>query len=198
VKRSEKKSDGFEWAFRDLLIALLVVFMAMSCLAMLANSPQVQSQSGPKVGALTIEMQWANGSRSDIDLWVKSPNDAPVGYTRKTGKNCDLIRDDLGVGRDIASKADEMVACRVVPPGEYIVNVHAYRLEPNEAPMRVTIYVRAKLVSENNFYEVAQQSVDLNHEGDQVTVLRFSLNEHGALVPDSINNLQADLRSSGN
>ena len=90
------------------------------------------------------------------------------------------------------------LACRVVPPGEYIVNVHAYRLEPNEAPMRVTIYVRAMLVSENNFYEVAQQSVDLNHEGEQVTVLRFSLNEHGALVPGSINNLQADLRTSGN
>ena len=133
-----KNSKGFFWAYIDLLFALVGGFMALASLAVLAKTtPQ---ESGTEVGNLTVEMQWPTGSQSDIDLWVQPPGDKPIGYSRKTGKFCDLVRDDLGAMQDTASRAMEIVACRNAPAGEYVINVHAYALRDQGAiPVRVFV-----------------------------------------------------------
>jgi hypothetical protein len=187
-----KNSKGFFWAYIDLLFALVVGFMAMACLAVVAKTtPQ---DPGTKVGDLTIEMQWPTGSESDIDLWVRSPGDKPIGYSRRTGKVCDLIRDDLGALHDAASRAMEMVACRKAPAGEYVVNVHAYAfLEKAAIPVR--IFVRRQRPGQNAIETLLKQTTTLDHNGQEATVARFTLSPNGDLVQGSVNNLYKGLRS---
>ena len=188
-----KNSKGFFWAYIDLLFALVVGFMAMACLAVVAKTtPQ---EAGTKVGDLTIEMQWPMGSESDMDLWVRSPGDKPIGYSRKTGKVCDLIRDDLGALHDAASRALEMVACRKAPAGEYVVNAHAYAfLEKAAIPVRIT--VRRQRPGQNATETLLTKTTTIDHNGQEVTIARFTLNPDGDLVPGSVNNLFKELRSS--
>jgi hypothetical protein len=92
-----KKSKGFFWANVDFYVTLSVLFMALSCLAVVAKVPP--KDAGTRFGNLTFEMQWPVGPPSDLDLWVQPPGDRPIGYSRKTGKSCDLVRDDLGAER---------------------------------------------------------------------------------------------------
>jgi hypothetical protein len=187
-----KNSKGFFWAYIDLLFALVAGFMAMACLAVVAKStPQ---EPGTNVGNLTVEMQWPMGSKSDIDLWVRPPGDTPIGYSRKTGKVCDLVRDDLGATHDVASRAMEIVACRKAPEGEYVVNVHAYAFRDSGAiPIRV--FVKHQRAGESTLEPLLTQVAALDHNGQEVTVARFTLDADGGLVQDSVNHLYQGLRS---
>jgi hypothetical protein len=188
-----KNSKGFFWAYIDLLFALVVGFMAMACLAVVAKTTP-QDESGTKVGELTIEMQWPMGSESDIDLWVRPPEDKPIGYSRKTGKFCDLVRDDLGALHDVASRATEIVACRKAPSGEYVVNAHAYALI-DKAAIPVRIFVRRQRPGQNAVETLLKQTTTLDHNGQETTVARFTLSPNGDLVQGSVNNLYKGLRS---
>jgi hypothetical protein len=188
-----KNSKGFFWAYIDLLFALVVGFMAMACLAVVAKTTP-QEEPGTKVGELTIEMQWPTGSESDIDLWVRPPGDTPIGYSRKTGKVCDLVRDDLGALHDAASRAIEMVACRKAPPGEYVINAHAYAFV-DQAAIPVRIFVRRQRPGQNAIETLLKQTTTLDHNGQEATVARFTLSPNGDLVQGSVNNLYKGLRS---
>ena len=187
-----KRSKGFFWANVDFYVTLSVLFMALSCLAVAAKVPP--KDAGTQFGDLTIEMQWPVGSRSDLDLWVQPPDDRPIGYSRKTGKFCDLVRDDLGAEHDEASRAMEVVVCRQAVAGEYIANVHAYRFEEDHA-IPVRLFVRGMHSGTGSIETLLTRSVTVDHMGQEITVVRFTLAPDGQIVPGSINNLQKDLRA---
>jgi hypothetical protein len=188
-----KKSKGFFWAYIDLLFALVGGFMAMACLAVVAKTtPQ---EAGIDVGTLTIEMQWPMGSQTDMDLWVRPPGDRPIGYSRKTGKFCDLIRDDLGALHDIASRATEIVACRRTPPGEYVINANAYAFR-DQGAIPIRVFVRHQRPGNEEVDTLLTRSTTVDHDGQEVTVVRFTLDTDGAVVPGSVNNLYRELRST--
>jgi hypothetical protein len=188
-----KNSKGFFWAYIDLLFALVGGFMALACLAVVAKTaPQ---EPGTEVGNLTVEMQWPMGSKSDIDLWVRPPGDTPVGYSRKTGKFCDLVRDDLGALHDMASRAMEIVACRKAPAGEYVINVHSYVFR-DEGAIPIRVFVKSQHAGDSAMRTLLTQATPLDHDGQEVTVARFTLDSDGGLVPGSLNNLYKSLRSS--
>jgi hypothetical protein len=189
-----KRSKGFFWANVDFYVTLSVLFMALSCLAVAAKVPP--KDAGTRFGNLTIEMQWPVGSPSDLDLWVQPPGDLPIGYSRKTGKSCDLVRDDLGAGHDEASRAMEVVVCRQASAGEYIVNVHAYRFqEANAIPVR--LLVRGLHSESGSIETLLTRSIMLDHMGQEVTAVRFTLGPDGQIDDDSINNLQKNIRAGG-
>ncbi|MGD0432484.1 MAG: hypothetical protein ABSA58_15490, partial [Acetobacteraceae bacterium] len=187
-----KRSKGFFWANVDFYVTLSVLFMALSCLAVAAKSPP--EDAGTRFGNLTIEMQWPVGSPSDLDLWVQPPGDRPIGYSRKTGKSCDLVRDDLGAEHDEASRAMEVVVCRQAIAGEYIVNVHAYRFqEPSAIPVRLLVH--GLRPESNSIQTLLTRSITVDHMGQEVTAVRFTIGADGQIDQDSINNLQKNLRA---
>jgi hypothetical protein len=197
VAKSDK-DPGFEWAYRDLLFNLVVAFLAIAACSILIKEPKPTSASPG--GVLTIQMTWPLGSLSDVDLWVKEPDDPkPVGYTHRTGRSCDLVRDDLGASNDAASRALEQVVCRSSPEGEYIVNVHMYNyVEKDEHPMPVQVIVQQLASSDSGAEsEVARATVRVTGPGQQITAVRFRLDSGGKLVPGSVNDLFRDIRSIG-
>ena len=184
------ESRGFNWAYRDLLTALLVVFIAMATLALVAlvqkPNPNVAIQ-----GNLIFSMHWDSRSNSDIDLWVSSPGDQPVGYRRLSGLNCNLLRDDLGRQHDPSSDNEEMVICRNAPAGSYAVNVMAYDVYDGRFPIPVT--VEGSYSDGNGSSRLFEREEKLTYRGQELTVARFQLTKHGALEPGSLNDVPVRL-----
>ena len=176
---------GFEWAYRDLLIALLVVFMAMAALALVAAT-KVQS-AGVRQGSLVIQLRWDHARDADVDLWVKAPDDAPVGFSHPGDRHCNLLRDDLGRQLDPESRNEELVVCRGQPAGEYVVDVMLYHSYDGSLPVATTVEVSR--LDADGVITVLHRRLELAREGEQATVWRFALARNGDLVPGSVNHL---------
>ena len=180
------ESRGFSWAYRDLLTALLVVFIAMAALSLIA----VVQQPGRNVaiqGNLIVAMHWDPRSDSDVDLWVKSPGDEPVGYKRLSGLNCNLLRDDLGRQHDPNSQNEEMTVCRNAPAGAYAVNVMAYDVYDRRFPVQVS--VESFFSDGKGSSRIFQRDAKLTYQGQELTVARFDLANGGRLIPGSLNDI---------
>jgi hypothetical protein len=180
------ESPGFSWAYRDLLTALVVVFIAMAALALVA----VVQKPDPNVavqGNLIFTLHWDPRSNSDIDLWVKSPGDQPVGFHRMSGISCNLLRDDLGRRRDANSENEEMTVCRNAPAGAYAVNVMAYDVYDRRVPVRVS--VEATFSGAGGSRRLFRRDAKLAYQGQELTVARFRLEKGGALEPGSLNDI---------
>jgi hypothetical protein len=184
-----KPSEGFEWAFRDLLIALVVTFMAMAALALVAATKA--QQAGVTQGDLVITLDWRGSPSADMDLWVEAPGDAPVGFSHMADGHCNLLRDDLGRDLDPASMAEEEVVCRNAPAGEYIVDAMLYQLHSAALPVGVTATVLK--IDGAGVETLLTRRVEMIAEGEQRTVWRFTLDGKGALVPGSVNDLPMPL-----
>ena len=189
---SEPEGAGFEWAYRDLLIALLVVFMAMAALALVAAAKA--EKAGIKAGGLAIEMRWQMSANADVDLWVKAPGDEAVGYAHMGDAHCNLLRDDLGRYLDPESRNEEMTICRGTDPGEWVVDTMLYRTYDGQVPVKVTVTV-TRLADVAT--QILSRTVEIPAQGDQVTVFRFRIDEHGDFVPDSENFLPMKLYGDG-
>lgn len=186
-----RRLDGFTLASIDMLTALLVVFLAMAVLAILAA--QKQTAAGVKPGGLIVEMQWQKSADADVDLWVKAPGDEAVGYSHMSDMHCNLIRDDLGRQLDPESRNEEMVVCRGIDPGEWVVDAMLYRSYDNQTPIKVTVTVREGPL----LTEILDRTIELQSAGQQITVWRFGIDSQDHLVPDSVNHLPMPLYGGG-
>ena len=81
--------------------------------------------------------------------------------------------------------------------GEYAVNLHLYGLRDETLPIPVDVVVSLRNGQGGSMTEIASRRVDLAHEGEEVTVIRFRLDDRGALVPGSVNAVPVRLRSAG-
>lgn len=139
---------------------------------------------------MVIEMRWQKSRNADVDLWVKAPTDAPVGYSHMSDAHCNLLRDDLGRDLDPQSRNEEMMVCRGAPEGEWIVDAMLYRSYDQQVPVRVQMTV-------TRLGDVATQmltrTAELERQGEQLTMFRFRLDDRGRYVPGSENQLPMPL-----
>ncbi len=159
------------------------------------NPPAIEDTPATDTG-LRIEIAWPDSIDADVDLWVKAPNDVPIGYSNLGGIVANLIRDDLGIFNDPGFSNHETVRTRSFVPGSYIVNIHLFanRSTENIVPVSVQIFreeLGKKAIS--LFFE----KVQLRFKGQELTIVRFDLNEFGYIVLGSINNIPSRLRSPG-
>jgi hypothetical protein len=191
-------SDGDESdAFLDFLFLALTGFMAMVLL--LISHVAVSSESERKLdrAGVLVEIVWPADTDADVDLWVRAPGDTPVGYSNKGGAIFDLLRDDLGLRKDLTGMNYESSVSRGSPAGEYTVNIHLYRRNSTDLPLGVEVLVTIKPYADGPRIIVDQRTVVLRAEGEELTVVRFTLDSDGYQVPGSVNNLDQPLRSWG-
>ncbi|MEI9415298.1 hypothetical protein [Mesorhizobium sp. Cs1321R2N1] len=113
----------------DTALLMLGGFVLMTMLMMTVMNPPATANETDGVtapGNVAVEMQWPGKLDADVDLWVQAPGDVPVGYSNKSGKVFDLLRDDLGMTPDMTDSHHEVAYSRGAPAGEYTVNVHMY------------------------------------------------------------------------
>jgi hypothetical protein len=117
----------------------------------------------------------------------------PVGYSNKSGKVFDLLRDDLGMAQDMTDSNHEVAYSRGAPAGEYVVNVHMYRGVNVTYPVPVKISVNVKRDAKSSA-PVATTTVQLRKPNQELTALRFRLDSTGQVVPGSVNSIFKPLR----
>jgi len=98
----------------------------------------------------------------------------------------------LGLEGDASGKNYEIVYSRGIPPGEYIVNVHAYGIIPRQitVPVSVLVSVRHKYGA---LYQILQSVVNLERRNQEETAFRFRLSADGELVKGSVSTLRKRL-----
>ncbi len=185
-------SVGFEWSYRDLLMALLVVYMAMAVLALVAVTQSKTTAAAVSPGNIMVQLWWTPGTDADVDLWVEAPGDTPIGYSNRSGKTFNLLRDDTGRGSDAMSQNYELAVGRGTPAGEYTVNAHLYRSRDRQVPLEVRVSVTVQNGGEP--VEILAESLLLTHEGDEQTAFRFTLSDQGELRSGSVHHIHKPLR----
>ncbi len=183
--------------FRDVIMLALLGFAAIVILLLPHLNPPVEAtEAAQPPGNVVVEVRWPDDIDADIDLWVEAPGDRPVGYSNKGGRVFNLLRDDLGRSGDAAGLNYEVAFSRGTPAGEYTVNLHLYRDNAGRLPIPAVVVVSVKADPERAMQPIATEQVELARVGQEITVVRFSLDGSGNLVPGSIHRLQRPLRTA--
>ena len=192
-QRDELDEESWGTVFRDVILLALIGFVAMVILLLPHIKPtEVETQDHKAPGNVIVELHWPSTMPYDIDLWVKAPRQAPVGFWNMGGETFNLLRDDLGSEADATDENYEISYSRGIPAGEYIVNVHQYGPLPADTVVKVSVVVsvRTRLEAAR---QILNTDVELSRQGQEVTAFRFRLDEEGGLVPDSVNTLSSRL-----
>jgi hypothetical protein len=179
---------------RDVLLNMLLGMMA---LVMLANWNPNSKENGQinAPGNLVVTITWPDGN-TDVDLWLMGPGEKiPVGYSNKDGEVWNLLRDDTGLALyDTIGFNYENAFSRGLPPGEYVVNIHSYRI--NTFPMVVNVEVLLNAGSGKPALRIFSDKVTLRKPNQEITVVRFKIDDKQHIVPNSINHVFTPLRNS--
>jgi len=179
---------------RDLLMNMLLGLTALVILVLAQVNPKDdESKSIPPPGNLAVLACWPEGN-TDIDVWGRSPeDDLSVGYSRKSGRILSLLRDDLGLANDATPVNCENMFARETPEGEWIFNLHGFRL-PNGPVM---VHVEVALGRSAEAMTLLVSTEILVKPGQEITVIRFRLDGEGNVIPGSENRVYRELRSAG-
>ena len=165
--------------FRD---ALLLMLLAMLVLI----NPPAENSDVPKPGNMIVSIGWKPG-HTDVDLWVRGPGDVmAVGYSRKSDKLFNLLRDDLGNTGDTTPLNFETAVSRGLPDGEYIINLHCFACRDAQ-----TVSVEVSMGIENMTL-IYKDTVPLRHKQER-TAIRFRV-AGGKLVRGSQSSVFTPLR----
>lgn len=181
--------------FRDAIMLALLGFVAMVVMLIPFINPPTSGDDIPPPGNVIVELRWPDGIDVDVDLWVQGPGDAPVGYSRKSGRLFDLLRDDLGQLRDDTGLNFEFAFSRGAPAGDYTINAHLFSTRGVPPPVAVTM--AATIRKDGRSVVAATKSGALEFIGHELTLARFSLDAKGRLVAGSVHQLPKPLRTAG-
>lgn len=154
---------------------LLVILVLM-------NPPVIKEHSAIETyGRWIIVATWPAKVDADVDLWVRDPEHRTVWWSMPRQGLMHLEQDDLGFRSDTEGSVtvrrnQERVVLRGVVPGEYIVNLHAYR---TDVPVTVTVTLWRLQGADKPIYS---RTLTLQSEGDEQTAFRFSLAADGHLT----------------
>lgn len=174
------------------ILACVFVLVIWKLLPWVNDPSQAAKEQTKSEGKLTIELEWQAGKPTDIDLWVQSPGDPPVGYSNKGWINCNLLRDDVGLTGDPFPGNHEMTVCRKIKPGLWVVNVHHYGgqdLSDTEA----WVVIR-RITPGGNSKVVFQAASNLRH-GQEDTIAQFTVTPEGEII--NVNRLKKSLGIGG-
>lgn len=184
---------GAETVYRDVIFLALVGFVAMVIMLLphiKKSSEEAQDHKAP--GHVIVEMHWPTNLAYDVDLWVKAPNEPPVGFWNQGGIVFNLLRDDLGDEGDATNQNYEVSYSRGIPAGEYIVNVHMYGPLPDGVVIPVSVVVSTR----ENFGHTRQiltSTVNLRRRNQEETAFKFRLTKEGDLIENSVSTLRHPL-----
>lgn len=138
-------------------------------------------------GQIAVLVCWPEGS-IDVDTWADAPGqDIATGYSAKSGKVWSLLRDDLGTSNDSAVANCESMFARSTPAGEFVINIHGYSLPTGPVTVHVEVALNTSLLVNTDLELRAKQ---------ERTVVRFSIDHDGRIVPGSVSSVYKPLRSA--
>ena len=182
----------------DMMMLMMLGFIAMVIWLLPFINPPTNDDKAEPPGNFLVNVYWPPGCNSDVDTWVFGLGEPrPVGYSNRSGKVWNLLRDDLGSPDN--DRNFENVYSRGVFAGEIIVNIHLYRV-PAEClpiPVEVEVGLNTGQPGKGSIKKLVTTTVKLHKNGDEKTAIRFKVNAEGAIIPGTMNNVFRPLRSAG-
>lgn len=175
------------------LVACLLVIVAI-LIVQVKKSAEAETQSVPP-GSVSVYAFWRDGVNVDVDLHMASPDGEHVFFSHMADRIWNLLRDDLGTTGDNTPRNFENAYARGLIPGEYVINLHLYRGNATDLPITVDAEVRITTFDYANAQPnvIINKAVILTHQGDEQTVLRFTIGADGYLVPGSMSDLPVSI-----
>lgn len=162
---------------------------------MIANEPtKTQTDANSRRDAqYVIQVDWPDGLKSDVDIWVMSPTSDMVSYMRKNVDMMHLERDDRGELDDYTivdgeriqdTKNQEIIVLRGIVQGRYLANLYLYTKKDDIPEIPVTV----KLIKLNPKYEeVMAKTITLRSTSQEETAFEFILNPDGSILTKDMN-----------
>jgi hypothetical protein len=187
----EASDDGSFVPFTDILLNVLMGFSIMVFIAFSLIRPEMLTGDVELRAEYIITTTWPDNHPDDIDTYVQDPSGNIVWYRNPEAGLLTLDRDDRGMFRDViivnGERVEnpinqETVTLRGIVAGEYVVNLYHYVANGID-PVPITLKIeRINPAVEVVFYG----TVELDHRGDEETVIRFTLDDEGN--PSNLNN----------
>lgn len=177
------------FAYIDLALALVALLFTVQFFLILSVNPKADAnpEAMKPPGSIAVLACWPEGP-TDIDLWADAPGqNVPTGYSAKSGLVWSLLRDDLGNSLDSSPANCESLFARSTPAGEFVINLHGYSLPKGPVTVRVDVSLNAMLL--------ISADVDIRPKQER-TVIRFTLDGAGKIIPGSVNQVFKKLRSA--
>ena len=194
LENLEQEDDGT--VFRDVIMLALLGFVTIVVLLLPHLTPPVETTEDVNApGNVVVELRWPDEIDADVDLWVQAPGDQAVGYSNKGGRTFNLLRDDLGHVNDPGRLNYEVAYSRGRPAGEYTVNLHLYTNRQRVYPVEAEVYIGIKKLPTASISRISYKKVKLLEVGQEMTVLRFKLDDDGDLIFGSLHDLPKRLRT---
>ena len=192
-----KRNNGLVatlFAQNDLLWSLAACFMVLTALLITVIETKKKTENTSEevqAGSISVYAFWQDGIDLDVDLHLSSPSGDHVYFAELSGKIWNLLRDDLGMLADPGPRNFENAYARGLPAGDYIVNIHAYRGAPDKYPVEVEgeVIITANPAAGKGSQKIVKQKVTLYRTGEEVTLVRFTIDGKGNVVPDSVNHI---------
>jgi hypothetical protein len=192
---NDDDAEGTWIAFVDTLFNAMFIFAAMFALqAMLPHlKAETAGQAGINPGRMCATLQWPDALDVDLDLWARNPAGEVVFYKHKSGKDMDLLRDDMGNDGDTTSHHFETICSRSLTPGAWTFNAvyygsHVADGSSPDAPVSIEVaWPQADPVI------APIRGSTVLHAGDETTMVDFRLDDTGKLVPSSVNHLLSSM-----
>lgn len=168
--KTNRKYYGSNMSFIDMLFNIIIVFALIFFAAVLLINDPAKKKDIEAKADIIVTMSWPDQSPHDIDLWIKTPEGLPIGYTHKENSYLFLERDDLGISNNYIIKDGEKIALsprrevasfRGKVSGRYVVNVQFFMGKtpdgkglPTEGYENISIPVQVELIQINPTYKI--------------------------------------------
>ncbi len=179
-------------SMRDMYSNVTLILTAVIVIVLTQVNPKAKptEENAKPPGAIAVSIAWPAGN-IDVDLWVSGPGEKKaVGYSNKAGVLFALLRDDLGVTNDSGPLNLENAFARDLPAGEYVINIHGFSIGAGS----VRVHVEVALGRES-MQLLVNTDLDIRQKQER-TIVRFTLDDQGRVVPGSVNQVFKALRSA--
>ncbi|MBT35585.1 MAG: hypothetical protein CMP15_04910 [Rickettsiales bacterium] len=193
LMNEEDDVTSADTVFRDMTMLALsgFVIIVLLLLPWLNIEAQDEATKEPS-GSVIVEVFWPDDRNVDVDLWVKSPDDAAVGYSNMAGYYFNLLRDDRGNQFDTTPINYEISYTRGIAAGEYQANLHLYATD-NGPPVNAQVIISVVEPDQKARTAIIKKNVVLKKYNQEITVARWTLNNQGTLKPNSVHSLKKSL-----
>jgi hypothetical protein len=193
--------------FSVMLFKALQIVAFLFFIALLAISPDAKDGKIDSKAEFIITMDWPDNHPDDLDLFVQDPIGNIAWYRHREAGFLTLDRDDRGGandfilvnGRKIPSPIrEEIVTVRGIVPGEYTVNLSHFQATTGQ-PVAATVKVQKLNPTAQVVFD---DKVTVDHTGEELTALRFSIDAEGKVVdvhrrPKSLLETFRNVRANG-
>jgi len=193
--------------FSVMLFKALQIVAFFFFIALLSISPEAKDGKIDSKAEFIITMDWPDNHPDDLDLFVQDPVGNIAWYRHREAGFLTLDRDDRGGandfilvnGRKIPSPIrEEIVTVRGIVPGEYTVNLSHFQATTGQ-PVAATVKVQKLNPTAQVVFD---DKVMLDHTGEELTALRFSIDAEGKVVdvhrrPKSLLETFRNVRANG-